>query len=79
MHGRFVSDRTIISKPLDTSLDPEERKKILESRKSLLEKVKKYIDPEFYPAKINVIDSEKENYKPTPTIEKSLLKLYNLF
>lgn len=38
--------------------------------------MKKYIDPEFYPAKINVIDSEKENYKPIPTIEKSLLKLY---
>ena len=43
-YGRFFLDRTIISKPLDPSLDPEERHEILDTLKSLLEKVKRYID-----------------------------------
>ena len=43
-YGRFFLDRTIISKPLDPSLDPEERHEILDSLKRLLEKVKRYID-----------------------------------
>ena len=62
-YGRFFSDRTIISKPLDPSLDPHERNEILDSRKSLLEKVKKYIDAELNSVKVNVIDPQKENYK----------------
>ena len=59
-YGRFFSDRTIISKPLDHSLDPEERQEILNSCKNLLEKVKKYVDEELNPAKVNVIDPEKK-------------------
>ena len=74
-YGRFFSDRTIISKPLDPSLDPLERNEILDSRKSLLEKVKNYIDVELNPVKVNVIDPQKENYKPHPTIDEMLLKL----
>ena len=74
-YGRFFSERTIISKPLDPSLDPEERHEILDSRKSLLEKVKKYIDEELNLAKVNVIDLEKENYKLPLTIDEKLLKL----
>ena len=40
-YGRFFSDRSIISIPLDLSLDPEERHEILDSRKSLLENSEK--------------------------------------
>ena len=72
--GRFFSDRTITVKPLDPSLDQEQRNEILDSRKSLLEKVKKYIGEKFNPAKVNAINSEKENYKPPPTIDEMLLK-----
>ena len=54
---------------------PHERNGILDSRKSLLEKVKKYIDAELNPVKINVIDPYKENYKPPPTIDEILLML----
>ena len=60
-YGRFFTDRTIISKPLDPSLDLEERHQILDSRKSLLEKGKKYINEELNPAKVNVIELKKEN------------------
>ena len=56
-------------------MDPLERNEILDSRKSLLEKVKKYIDAELNPVKVNVIDPQKENYKPPPTIDEILLKL----
>ena len=31
---------------------------------------KKYIDEGLNPAKVNVIDTEKENYKPPPTIDE---------
>ena len=55
-YGCFFSDRTIISKPLDPSLDPEDRNEILDSRRSLVEKVKKNTDVELHPTKVNVID-----------------------
>ena len=74
-YGRFFSDRSIISRPLDLSLHPEERHMKLDSRKSLLEKVKKYIDEKLNLAKANVMDPEKENYKTLLTIDETLLKL----
>ena len=72
---RFFSDRTIIPKLLDPSLDPEERNEVLDSRKILLKTVKRYIDEELNTTQINVVDPEKANYKPPPTIDKTLLKL----
>ena len=75
MYGCSFSFRTIISKPLNSSLDPKDRNETLNSRKSLLEKVKNYIDEELNPAKVNVIDPEKESYKPPPAIDETLLKL----
>ena len=74
-YGLFFSDRSIISRPLDLSLHPEERHMKLDSRKSLLEKVKKYIDEKLNLAKANVMDPEKENYKTLLTIDETLLKL----
>ena len=41
----------------------------------MLEKVKKYNDEELNSAKVNVIDSEKENYKLPPVIDEIILKL----
>ena len=38
--------------------------------------MKKYIDAELNSVKVNVIDLQKENYKPSPTIDEILLKLY---
>ena len=75
MYGCFFSVRTIISKPSNASLDPKDRNETLNSLKSLLEKVKICIDEELSPAKVNVIDPEKEGYKPPPTIDETLLKL----
>ena len=37
--------------------------------------MKKYIDAELNPVKINVIDPYKENYKLPPTIDEILLML----
>ena len=75
MYGRFFSDKTIISKPLDPSSDPHERNEILDSRKGLLEKVKTYIDADLIPVKVNIIGPQRENYKPPPTTDEILLKL----
>ena len=41
----------------------------------MLKKLKKYIDEELNPVKVNVIDPEKENYNPPLTIHEILLKL----
>ena len=38
--------------------------------------MKKYIDGDLNPAKVNVIDPNKENYKRPLTIDKILLKLH---
>ena len=54
-------------------MDPHERNEI-DSLKSLQEKVKKYIDAELNPVKVNIMDPEKENYKPPSTIDEILLK-----
>ena len=70
----LFSERTIISEPLDPSLDPEERH-VIYSPKCLPEKAKKCIDEELNPTKVNVGDPEKENYKPPLAIDEMLLKL----
>ena len=41
----------------------------------MLEKVEKYIDEVLNPAKVSVIDPEKENYKQTSTLDEIILKL----
>ena len=38
--------------------------------------MEKYIVAELNAVKVNVLDLQKENYKPSPTIDEILLKLY---
>lgn len=57
-YGHFFSNRTIISKPLESAWPADEKSEILEWRK--LEKVKDYIDERFYVTKVNVIDPSEE-------------------
>ena len=70
-YGPFFSDRTIISKPLGDSLSSEQKSDI----KTVLGKVKEYINDKLYPAKVNVIDPNRENYQAPLTITEILLKL----
>ena len=74
-YGRFFSDRTIISKPLDDSLSSEQKSEKMNWRRTVLGKVKEYINDKLYPAKVNVIDPSRENYQAPPTIKEILLEL----
>ena len=65
----FFSDRTIISKPLDDSLSCEQKSDIMNWRRTVLGKVKEYINDKLYPQKVNVIDPSRENYQAPPTIK----------
>ena len=56
-------------------MDPHERNEILDSLKSLQEKVKKYNDAELNPVKVNIMDPEKENYKPPSTVDEITFKV----
>ena len=71
--GRFFTERTIIAKPLDDSL--ENRDEILKNRKRILSPVKEYIDSHFDPRYNNVLDPQKDNYTEPKTIDEILNEL----
>ena len=68
-YGPFFSDRTIISKPLGDSLSSEQKSDIMNWPRTVLGKVKEYINDKLYPAKVNVIDPSRENYQAPPAIK----------
>ena len=61
-YGRYFTEKTIITKLLDSKFSNEEKQEVLTWRITLLSQVKIYIDNNFYPAKVNVIDPTKDNF-----------------
>ena len=74
-YGRFFTEKTIIAKPLDFELTNNEKQEVLAWRKTLLKKVKKYIDDNLNPAKVNVIDPTKDNFTQSLSIQEILDEL----
>ena len=68
-YGRFFSDRTIISKPLDYSLSSEQKSDMMNWRRTVLGKVKEHIKDKLYPVKV------KDPSTAPPTIKEILLEL----
>ena len=68
-YGRFFTDRTIISKPLNSDIPQEKREIKMSWQRDILDKVKEYIDTNLYSAKANIIDPHKKNYQLPPTID----------
>ena len=71
----IFTEKTVIEKPLDSELANDEKKELLGWRKTLLKKVKKYIDDNLNPAKVNVIDPTKDNFTQPLSIQKILDEL----
>ena len=74
-YGQFFTEKTIIAKPLDSELTNNQKQRVLAWRKILLTKVKKYIDDNLNPAKVNVIDPTKDNFTQPLSIQEILDEL----
>ena len=74
-YSRFFTEKTIIAKPLDSELTNDEKQEVLAWRKTLLKKVKKSIDDNLNPAKLNVIDPTKDNFTQPSSIQEILDEL----
>ena len=74
-YGRYFPGKTIIAKPLDSKFSNEKRQEILTWRNILLSQVKRYIDDNLYPAKVNVIDPTKGNFTQPPSVKEILDEL----
>ena len=75
-YGRCFTEKTIISKPLDSKFSNEEKQVILTWRNILLSQFRSYIDNNLYPAKVNVIDPTKYNFTQPLSVK---LKIFNIF
>ena len=73
--GKFFTTRTIIAEPLPENMTEEVKFQVLRTRSELLNKVKRYIDSELNPSKINLYDCSREDYAKTKTIDQILALL----
>ena len=77
-YGKFFSNRTIIAKPLPEHLLPFEKVEILEKQKSVLDKVKHFIDSDLNPKKRNFLNPDKDNYNPITMSVENILELLDI-
>ena len=74
-YGRYFTNKTIITEPLPQDLSDEERANVLKRQKSVLDKVKKYIDTNLNPRTVNIFDEDKDDYCKPKTISEILEEL----
>ena len=74
-YGRYFTEKTIIAKPIDSSLSNDEKGEILSWRNTLLQQVKSYNDNNLNSAKVNVIDSTKGNFTQPLCVQEILGEL----
>ena len=74
-YGRYFTEKTIIAKPIDSSLSNDEKGEVLSWRNTLLKQVKSYNDNNLNPAKVNVIDSTKGNFTQPLCVQEILDEL----
>ena len=73
--GRYFTEKTIIAKPLPSSLKDHKKADIMVERNKILTKVKEYIDKELDSAKVNFYDRTKEDFAKTKSITEILQEL----
>ena len=71
----YFIDKTIIAKPLGSKFSNEEKQEILTMRNTLLRQVKRYIDNNLNPTKVNVIDPTKDNFTQLLSVKETLDEL----
>ena len=60
--GRFFTDRTIVVKPLNSSLSDAKKKESLTEKYNVLKTVSDYINEYLNPSKHNFCDVQREDY-----------------
>ena len=73
--GRYLTDRTIIARPLPESLSDSEKHDIIRERNLLLLPVSEYINNNLNPAKVNFLDTTRDDYQELLSIEEILTYL----
>ena len=61
-YGRYFTEKAIIAEPPDSKFSNDEKQQILRWRNTLLRQVKSYIDNNFNPSNVNLIDPTKDNF-----------------
>ena len=74
-YGRYFTEKTIIAKPIDSKFSNKEKQEILTWINILLSQIKSYIDNNLYPAKINVVDTTKDNFTQPLSVKEILDEL----
>ena len=75
LYGRYFTEKIIIAKPLGSKFNDNEKKEVLTWRNMLLKQVKRYIDNNVNPAKVNLMDPTKDNFTQPLSIKEILDKL----
>ena len=73
--GKFFTDRTIVAEPLPEQMPYDEREDVLSKRKSILDKVKDYIDTNLDPKSINLYQPDQPNFVQSKTSDEILTTL----
>ena len=75
LYGRYFAEKISIAKPLGSKFNDNEKKEVLTWRNMLLKQVKRYIDNNLNPAKVNLMDPTKDNFTQPLSIKEILDKL----
>ena len=72
-----MTEKTIIAKPLDSKLTNDEKQEVFTWRNTLLKQVESYIDIDnnLKTAKVNVIDSTRDNFTQPLSVKEILDEL----
>ena len=71
-YGGCFTEKTIIAKPVDSEISKDKKQEILTWRKTVLRKVKNYIDDNLKPAKVHVVDPTKDSFTQPLSIQDIL-------
>ena len=69
------NERKIIVKPLKSKFSDDEKQEVSTWRNILLRKVKIFIDNNFNPSKVNVIDRTKDKFHSATDCQKILVSI----
>jgi len=73
--GKFFTDHTIVAEPIPDNMSNEEKERKLKERKTILEKVKSYIDSNLNPRYNNIFRPNEPIYNQPGIIEEMLENL----
>ena len=73
--GKFYTNHTIISLPLQQDLPEDQKNSILNERERTLTTVKQYIDSNLDPRRKTILNPFKENFEKVPSIQNIVMEL----